>query len=74
MPGMTRLRPPVAQKLLDGEQLATVWAVLFQDMADQLARLVPSGVIFPNDAAAMAAGVPLGGLYFDGTIARARLV
>lgn len=74
MPGMTRLRPPVAQKLLDGERLATVWAVLLQDMADQLARLVPSGVIYPNDAAATVAGVPLGGLYFDGTRVRARLV
>jgi hypothetical protein len=74
MAGMTRLRPPVAQKLLDGDRLATVWATHFQDVADQMARIVPSGTIYANDAAAAAGGVPLGGLYFDGAIVRARLV
>jgi hypothetical protein len=73
---------PTGQPMLLGDTrvVSGAWARWFQDAADQLQRLVPSWatsgpkVIYANDAAAAAGGVVLGGLYFDGTIIRARLV
>jgi hypothetical protein len=74
-------RVPISQPVLLGDaRIAnTAWAAWFQDVANQLQRMVPSWrsgqkIIYASDAAAAAGGVVLGGLYFDGVQVRARLV
>lgn len=74
-------RVPIGQPVLLGDTkvVSSAWAQWFQSLADQLQAMVPSWrsgqmEIYANDAAAAAGGIVLGGLYFDGTIVRARLV
>ena len=60
--------------LTSNGEFTQAWAAFFQACADMLAREVPNGTAFANDAAAAVGGVALGGLYYNGTIIRARLV
>ncbi len=68
-------QPPANEAPLAPDGAYTqAWLAWFQAVSDTFERLLPTGTIYANDAAAAAGGVPLGGLYFNGSIFRARLV
>jgi len=71
-------RPPAGQPLLldDDHQTSVAWMAFFQDMSDKVAAIanLHSTVSYANDAAAAAAGVPVGGLYRNGSAVMVRVV
>ena len=67
-------QPPVAEPMVMGDtrQTAVAWVQFFQAMADQLGTLAGS-TSYADDTAAAAGGVPIGGLYRNGSAVMVRV-